>query len=88
VYRFINRNFSIERLNELKSERAKQSRQKSSANLIYVDGKPWEEEGISKSWYYEKQGKASELTGKAPRPWEILNMSERTYYRRKSAGKL
>lgn len=88
VYRFINRHFSTERLNELKSARAKQSRQKSSANLIYVDGKPWEAEGISKSWYYEKQSKAPESTVKAPKPWEILNMSERTYYRRKSAGKL
>ncbi|MGQ3850618.1 replication initiation protein [Pseudomonas capsici] len=86
VYSFISRHFSTERLNELKSERAKQSRQKSSANLIYVDGKPWETEGISKSWYYEKQSKGSAV--KAPKPWEILNMSERTYYRRKSAGKL
>lgn len=88
VYRFISRNFSIERLNEMKSDRAKQSRKKSSANLIYVDGKPWEEEGISKSWYYEKQKKVSESIVKAAKPWELLNISERTYYRRKSAGTL
>ena len=51
VYRFITQHFSIERLNELKSERAKQSRAKSKGNVIYTGEKPWETEGIpSSTW--------------------------------------
>lgn len=89
VYRFITRHFSIERLNELKSERAKQSRQKSSANLIYVDGKPWEEEGIPKrTYYYRKENNvdAERPVEAQDKPWEKMNMSRRTYYRKKSQG--
>ncbi|WP_095158019.1 replication initiation protein [Pseudomonas sp. Irchel 3E13] len=89
VYRFITQHFSIERLNELKSERAKQSRKKSSANLIYVDGKPWEDEGIPKrTYYYRKENNvdAGRTVEAQDKPWEKLNMSRRTYYRKKSQG--
>lgn len=89
VYRFITQQFSIERLNELKSERAKQSRQKSKANLIYVDGKPWEEEGIPKrTYYYRKENNvdAGRMVEAQDKPWEKMNMSRRTYYRKKSQG--
>lgn len=89
VYRFINRNFSMERLNELKSERAKQSRQKSSANLIYVDGKPWEEEGIPKRTYYYRKANGVESerqTISEAKPWEKLGISRATFYRRVKAG--
>jgi hypothetical protein len=86
VYRFITCNFSIERLNELKSDRAKQSRQKSKANLIYVDGKPWEEEGIPKRTYYYRKSNPNACTKDGQKPWEKLNISRRTYYRRKSLG--
>lgn len=89
VYRFINRNFSIERLNELKSERAKQSRQKSSANLIYVDGKPWEEEGIPKRTYYYRKKNNVDTERKIItelKPWERLGVSRATYYRRVKDG--
>ena len=89
VYRFINRHFSTERLNELKSARAKQSRQKSSANLIYVDGKPWEEEGIPKRTYYYRKENNVDVDRSVEaqnKPWEKMNMSRRTYYRKKSQG--
>lgn len=89
VYRFINRHFSIERLNELKSERAKQSRAKSSTNVIYTGEKPWEEEGVSSSTYYYRKtnGVDTERQIEAQnKPWEKMNMSRRTYYRKKSQG--
>lgn len=57
VYRFITRNFSIERLNELISERAKQSRQKGKGNIIYTGEKPWAAEGIPSSTYYYRPPK-------------------------------
>lgn len=89
VYRFIIQHFSIERLNELKSERAKQSRQKSKANLIYVDGKPWEEEGIPKRTYYYRRANGVESerqTISEAKPWEKLGISRATFYRRVKAG--
>lgn len=89
VYRFITQHFSIERLNELKSERAKQSRQKSKANLIYVDGKPWEEEGIPKRTYYYRRANGVESerqTISEAKPWEKLGISRATFYRRVKAG--
>ena len=86
VYRFITRNFSIERLNELKSERAKQSRKKSQANLIYVDGKPWEEECIPKRTYYYRKNNPKVSTERAQKPWEKLKMSRATYFRQKKKG--
>lgn len=86
VYRFITRNFSIERLNELKSDRAKLSRQKSQANLIYVNGKPWEEEGIPKRTYYYRKNNPKVSTESAQKPWEKLKMSRATYFRQKKKG--
>ena len=83
VYRFITQHFSIERLNELKSERAKQSRKKSSANLIYVDGKPWEDEGIPKrTYYYRKTNGVNterQIISKA-KPWEKLGIGKTKWY--------
>jgi hypothetical protein len=87
VYRFINRHFSTERLNELKSARAKQSRAKSSTNVIYTGQKPWEEEGIPKrTYYYRKENNvnAGRSVKSQDKPWEKMNMSRRTYYRKKS----
>lgn len=83
VYRFITRHFSTERLNELKSDRAKQSRKKSSANLIHVDGKPWEKEGIPKPTYYYR--KANNIDGNRQniskeKPWEKLGMGRTKWY--------
>lgn len=89
VYRFITQHFSIERLNELKSERAKQSRQKSKGNVIYTGEKPWEEEGIPSSTYYYRKTNGVSPAQRAEskdKPWEKLNISRRTYYRRKSQG--
>ena len=83
VYRFITQHFSIERLNELKSERAKQSRQKSKANLIYVDGKPWEEEGIPKRTYYYRKANGVESerqTIAKIKPWEKLGIGRTKWY--------
>lgn len=80
VYRFISRNFSMERLNELKSERAKQSRQKSSANLIYVDGKPWEKEGIPESTYYYRAKKKERIILANEKPWEKLGIGRTKWY--------
>ncbi|MGE8407400.1 MAG: replication initiation protein [Pseudomonas sp.] len=83
VYRFITQHFSIERLNELKSERAKQSRKKSSANLIYVDGKPWEDEGIPKrTYYYRKTNGVNterQIISKA-KPWKKLGIGRTKWY--------
>lgn len=86
VYRFISGNFSIERLNELKSDRAKHSRTKSKANLIYVDGKPWEDEGIPKRTYYYRKNNPRSESENAQEPWKSLNMSRATYFRKKKAG--
>ena len=89
VYRFITQHFSIERLNELKSERAKQSRQKSKGNVIYTGEKPWEAEGIPSSTYYYRKTNGVSPAQRAEskdKPWEKLNISRRTYYRRKSQG--
>ncbi|AKA82047.1 replication initiation protein [Pseudomonas synxantha] len=80
VYRFINRHFSTERLNELKSARAKQSRQKSSANLIYVDGKPWEEEGIPESTYYYRAKKKERVILANDKPWQKLGIGRTKWY--------
>lgn len=82
VYRFITHNFSIERLNELKSDRAKQSRQKSQANLIYVNGKPWEE-GIPKRTYYyrKKNGVDCEREDiSREKPWVKLGVGRTKWY--------
>lgn len=89
VYRFITQQFSIERLNELKSERAKQSRAKSKGNVIYTGEKPWETEGIpSSTFYYRKANDVApeHRNESRDKPWEKLNISRRTYYRRKSQG--
>ena len=89
VYRFINRHFSTERLNELKSARAKQSRAKSSTNVIYTGEKPWDLEGIPKPTYYYRKANdvdADRTVEARDKPWEKMNMSRRTYYRRKSQG--
>ena len=83
VYRFISGNFSIERLNELKSDRAKHSRTKSKANLIYVDGKPWEEEGIPKRTYYyrKKNGVDSDRQIiSEEKPWLKLGIGRTKWY--------
>lgn len=83
VYRFISRNFSMERLNELKSERAKQSRQKSKGNVIYTGEKPWEEEGVSSSTYYYRKTNGvdteRQIISKA-KPWEKLGIGRTKWY--------
>ena len=89
VYRFISRNFSIERLNELKSDRAKQSRQKSKGNVIYTGEKPWEKENVPSSTYYYRKANsvdAERQIASQYEPWKKLNISRRTYYRRKNQG--
>lgn len=83
VYRFITRHFSIERLNELKSDRARQSRKKSSANLIYVNGKPWEEEGVPKRTYYYRKGKNIDVGRQSiskEKPWVKLGIGRTKWY--------
>ncbi|WP_122711159.1 replication initiation protein [Pseudomonas viridiflava] len=83
VYRFIDRNFSIERLNELKSKRARQSRQKSTANLIYVDSKPWEDEGIPRRTYYYRKntGTSSDRQNLSKeKPWMKLGIGRSKWY--------
>lgn len=83
VYRFITQHFSIERLNELKSERAKQSRAKSKGNVIYTGTKPWEEEGIPKrTYYYRKTNGVNterQIISKA-KPWEKLGIGRTKWY--------
>ena len=83
VYRFITQHFSIERLNELKSERAKQSRAKSKGNVIYTGEKPWEEEGVSPSTYYYRKTNGvdteRQIISKA-KPWEKLGIGGTKWY--------
>ncbi|EPJ8755600.1 replication initiation protein [Pseudomonas putida] len=89
VYRFITQQFSIERLNELKSERAKQSRQKSKGNVIYTGDKPWETEGIPKRTYYYRKANGVESerqTISEAKPWEKLGISRATFYRKVKDG--
>lgn len=90
VYNFISRNFSIERLNELKSNRARQSALKGGGRpKIYNDEvKPWEERGISKSWYYKTKEVviAETVQPEKVEAWIELGMSRRTYFRKKSQG--
>ncbi|MFK3908708.1 replication initiation protein [Pseudomonas monteilii] len=89
VYRFVERNFSIARLNELKSQRAKQSREKSSANLIYTGRKPWDEAGIPKRTYYHRKQHGVDADRKILtklKPWEEMGISRATYYRKIKHG--
>ena len=89
VYRFTTQQFSIERLNELKSERAKQSRAKSKGNVIYTGSKPWEEEGVSSSTYYYRKANgvdSERQTISAAKPWEKLGISRATFYRKVKDG--
>ncbi|HIE6468476.1 replication initiation protein [Pseudomonas aeruginosa] len=83
VYRFITQHFSIERLNELKSERAKQSRAKSKGHVIYTGEKPWEEEGVSSSTYYYRKTNGvdteRQIISKA-KPWEKLGIGRTKWY--------
>lgn len=83
VYRFISRNFSMERLNELKSERAKQSRQKSKGNVIYTGEKPWEAEGVSSSTYYYRKTNGVDAERQIiskTKPWEKLGIGRTKWY--------
>lgn len=83
VYRFISRNFSMERLNELKSERAKQSRQKSKGNVIYTGEKPWEAEGVSSSTYYYRKTNGVDTERQIiskTKPWEKLGIGRTKWY--------
>lgn len=80
VCRFITRNFSIERLNELKSDRAKQSRQKSKGNVIYTGEKPWEAEGIPASTYYYRANKKERVTLVNEKPWQKLGIGRTKWY--------
>ncbi|EMM7967363.1 TPA: replication initiation protein [Pseudomonas aeruginosa] len=80
VYRFITQQFSIERLNELKSERAKQSRAKSSANVIYTGEKPWETEGIPESTYYYRAKKKERIILANDKPWKKLGIGRTKWY--------
>ncbi|WP_083912806.1 replication initiation protein [Pseudomonas sp. Lz4W] len=89
VYRFINLHFSTERLNELKSERAKASRAKSSTNVIYNSEKPWDEEGIPKRTYYYRKENNVDVDRQnisKEKPWEKLKMSRATFYRKVKKG--
>lgn len=83
VFRFIRRNFSIERLSELKSERAKRSRQKSKGNVIYTGEKPWETEGIPSSTYYYRKAnsvKSERQTISEMKPWAKLGIGRTKWY--------
>ncbi|CAI3798162.1 hypothetical protein GLGCALEP_02010 [Pseudomonas sp. MM221] len=83
VYRFISRNFSMERLNELKSERAKQSRQKSKGNVIYTGEKPWEADGVSSSTYYYRKTNGVDAERQIiskTKPWEKLGIGRTKWY--------
>lgn len=90
VYNFITRNFSIERLNELKSNRARQSALKGGGRPKIHTGevKPWEDKGISKSWYYKTKDVVMAETAEAAKVeiWKELGMSRRTYFRKKGQG--
>lgn len=89
TYRFITRIFSIKRLNELKSESAEHSRQKSKGNVNYTGEKPWKREGISSSTYYYRKSNSVNIERQAAsqeKSWEKLNISRRAYYRKKAQG--
>lgn len=86
VYDFVNKNFSLERLAELKSERARQSGLKGGGRpVIHVD-KPWELEGVPASTYYYRKSNPTAESAESMKPWEAMNMSRRTYYRKKKEG--
>lgn len=83
VYRFMASNFSIERLNELKSERAKQSRQKSKGNVIYVGEKPWKAEQIPSSTYYYRKNNDVDTKREnisKEKPWIKLGIGRTKWY--------
>lgn len=89
VHDFVSKNFSVERLTALKSERAKQSRQKSKGNSIYTGEKPWETEGIPKRTYYYRKANCVESerqTISEAKPWENLGISRATFYRKVKDG--
>jgi hypothetical protein len=87
IHSFVTDNFSAERLNEMKSERARKSGLKGGGRpKIHTDEQmPWEKEGKSKSWYYKTKDvvKAEPVDAE---PWLALDMSRRTYFRKKKAG--
>ncbi|MBF7143238.1 MULTISPECIES: replication initiation protein [Pseudomonas] len=83
VYRFMEKNFSLEILGQLKSKRAKQSREKSSGNVKYTDGKPWEKEGIAASTYYYRKSVSNLKASVDKEPWKALGISRSTYFRRR-----
>jgi hypothetical protein len=87
IHSFVTGNFSVERLNEMKSERARKSGLKGGGRpKIHTDEQmPWEKVGKSKSWYYKTKDvvKAEPIDAE---PWLALNMSRRTYFRKKKAG--
>lgn len=83
VYRFIIQHFSIERLNELKSERARASRAKSSTNVIYTGEKPWEMQGIPSSTYYYRKANGVESERQSiskDKPWVKLGIGRTKWY--------
>ena len=85
VYKFVSKNFSAERLSELKSNRARQSGLKGGGRPIIYEQKPWELEGVPSSTYYYRKNNPKSLSADNE-PWIDLNMSRRTYFRKKSLG--
>ena len=87
IHRYVSGNFSVERLNELKSERARKSGLKGGGRpKIHTDElMPWEKEGKSKSWYYKTKDVVKTESIDAE-PWLALKMSRATYFRKKAKG--
>ncbi|MBD1586005.1 replication initiation protein [Pseudomonas typographi] len=82
VYSFISKNFSLERLDELKSNRASQSGLKGGGRPVIYERKPWEIEGISSSTYYyrKKNGVHNMPSISNLKPWEKLGIGRTKWY--------
>lgn len=83
VYNFISRNFSAERLNELKSSRARQSGLKGGGRPIIYEQKPWELEGVASSTYYHRRSNgynAERPIASKDKPWVKLGIGRSKWY--------
>lgn len=82
VYSFISKNFSLERLAKLKSNRASQSGLKGGGRPVIYERKPWEIEGISSSTYYyrKKNGIHNIPSISKLKPWEKLGIGRTKWY--------